>query len=101
MGQHAPERETTLSLPPCCFAEIPTSGEVVLIVRGGEGYHPVSSPFPAAQLNATLPRPPTAAEIEAMLVGSMFGWDVPGAQGLRMKFRVGLAQSSSAIQPGA
>ncbi len=80
MGQHAPERETTLNLPPCCFAEIPTSGEVVLIVRGGEGYHPVSSPFPAAQLNATLPRPPTAAEIEAMLVGSMFGWDVPGAK---------------------
>ena len=79
MGQHTPERDITLSLPPCCFAEIPTSGEVVLIVRGGEGYHPVSSPFPAAQLNATLPRPPTTAEIEAMLVGSMFGWDVPGA----------------------
>jgi len=80
MGQRTPERETTLNLPPCCFAEIPTSGEVVLIVRGAEGYHPVSSPFPAAQLNATLPRPPTAAEIEAMLVGSMFGWDVPGAK---------------------
>jgi hypothetical protein len=83
MGKHTPKRETTLNLPPCCFARMPTTGETVLIVRGGQGYHPVSSPFPAAQLNDTLPRPPTAAEIEAMMAGSMFGWDVPGADPAR------------------
>ena len=66
-------------LPPRCFAQIPSTGEIVAIVRGEAGYRPVMTVQTVGQLNATLPDPPTPEQVEAMLAGSMFGWHVSAA----------------------
>lgn len=67
------------SLPPLCHAEHPETGGIILIRRGEPGYRPVATDMSADVLNAVLDPVPTSLQIEAMLVGSMFGWDVPGA----------------------
>ncbi len=66
-------------LPPLCYARHPETGATVLIVRGEAGYHPVQTFLTPGQLNAALAELPTPAQVQAMLVGSMFGWQVPGA----------------------
>ena len=66
-------------LPPLCYARHPETGATVLIVRGENGYHPVQTFLTSGQLNAALAEPPTDAQVRAMLVGSMFGWQVSGA----------------------
>ena len=84
MREHTNQRHrATLDLPPCCFARLPSTGEPVLIVRDESGFQPLASSFPVEQLNAMLARQPTPAEVEAMLAGSLFGWDVPGADPAR------------------
>ena len=70
---------TAPGLPPLCYARHPETGATVLIVRGEDGHHPIQTFLTPGQLNAALAEPPTAAQIQAMLVGSMFGWQVPGA----------------------
>ena len=67
-------------LPPRCFAQLPSTGETIAIVRGEAGYHPVVTVQTVEQLNASLPEPPTPEQVEAMLVGSIFGWHVPAAR---------------------
>ena len=67
------------ALPACCFARSPLTGETVGIIRGGNGYRPVVSHDTPEALNATLPNPPTPAQVQAMLAGAVFGWDVPAA----------------------
>ncbi len=57
----------------------PKTGGVILIRRGEPGYQPVDTQLRADVLNALLDPVPTPLQIEAMLIGSMFGWDVPGA----------------------
>ena len=68
-------------LPPQCFASLPSSRRprTVLIVRGVPGYTDMDTGITVHDLNAALPKPPTPEQVEAMLVGSMFGWHVPGA----------------------
>ena len=66
-------------LPPMCHARHPTDGTIVLIRRGEMGFQPVETTLSAELLNALLEPVPTPRQIEAMLIGSMFGWDVPGA----------------------
>ena len=66
-------------LPPLCYARHPETGASVLIVRGEDGYHPIRTFLTPGQLNAALAEPRADAQIQAMLVGSMFGWQVPGA----------------------
>ena len=48
-------------------------------MRGVPGYTHIGTARPADRLNAGLPVPPTPEQVEAMLVGSTFGWHVPGA----------------------
>lgn len=67
-------------LPPRCFAQLPSTGEIIAILRGEAGYHLVLTVQTVEQLNASLPEPPTPEQIEAMLVGSIFGWHVPAAR---------------------
>ena len=66
-------------LPLLCYARHPETGATVLIVRGEDGYHPVRTFLTPGQLNSALAEPPTAAQVRAMLVGSMFSWQVPAA----------------------
>lgn len=73
--------------PKQAFILHPTmTGQVVLVKRGEPGFWPIKrcqAPEEAATLARTLNRAEglklTPALAEAMVVGSMFGWDVPGA----------------------
>lgn len=71
-----------VKLPPACFATVPGSRgpRTLRIVRGVPGHTDVETLLPADRLNAGLPVPPTPDQVEAMLVGSTFGWHVPGAE---------------------
>lgn len=64
-----------VELPEFCFAE--AHGETVMIKRGMTGYFVTGYKETPAELNAKLGI--TAAQYEAMVVGSMFGWHVPAA----------------------
>lgn len=78
-------------LPSICYAYVPGNPPeraVVIIKRGESGYYPSRVCPPAAMtpdeikalvnsMNEDIKV--TSAMSEAMLVGSMFGWDVPGA----------------------
>ena len=66
-------------LPPVCHAQHPETGDVILIRRGEPGYRYVTTTLTADMLNARLQPPPTMLQIDAMLIGSMFGWHVAGA----------------------
>lgn len=54
------------------------TGETILIKRGENGYYQTADQRPADDLNAKIGV--TKNEAEAMFVGSMFGWNVPGAR---------------------
>ena len=70
-------------LPPRCFARLPSTGQAIAINRGETGYYPIFTHYTPEQLNAALPEPPTPGQIEAMLAGSMFGWEQPIADPAR------------------
>jgi len=63
-------------LPDMCAARNPTDDQAILIVAGESGYHPM----PGVDVDAFNARHSvTPAQVQAMLAGSMFGWDCPGA----------------------
>ena len=65
-------------LPEYCYTESEITGRAILIKRGIEGYFELQGNEQSAEeLNVQLGV--TAAEVEAMTLGSMFGWHVPGA----------------------
>ena len=78
-------------LPDICYVRVPGNAPeraVVLVKKGESGYRPSRVQVPASmtqeqitnlvnELNADLGITPQQSE--CMLVGSMFGWDVPGA----------------------
>ena len=78
------------NLPEMCFAFMPSraQGEQVVAIKRGEmgcykTTYDVADPEKAKQLVEHLNTTKlqiTAAQAEAMLVGSMFGWHLPGAQ---------------------
>jgi len=74
---------TAPGLPPLCYARQPMTGATVLIVRGEAGYHPVETSLTPEQLNSALANPPTDAQVQALLIGSMFAWSFPGADPAR------------------
>lgn len=68
------------NLPEICFAILPATGEPICIARGESGYQPAAIILDGQdwrKMNEALGITP--AHVEAMIVGSMFGWDVPGA----------------------
>ena len=70
--------ETLKKLPEMCAARSPSDDSPILIKRGVSGYWPAPRPdFDVDGFNAR--QGITAAQVEAMQIGSMFGWDVPGA----------------------
>ena len=66
-------------LPARCYSNDLATGATICIRRGKMGFYPIVTEATATYLNSLLGPPPTPAQIGAMEVGSMFGWDVPGA----------------------
>ena len=72
-------------LPKECYALIPSSGEVVRICRGEMGHYPTEICFASKadrqQFVDSINKKfgVSKAQEAAMLTGSMFGWNVPGA----------------------
>jgi len=81
-----PELAGKHDLPSYCFSMLPSSGEMIRIVRGESGCHPCNSAglspetvrFKVNDENQL--RHITRAQEEAMLAGSLFGWDTPAAK---------------------
>ena len=71
-------------LPEMCFAKHPFDGTFIALTRGQAGYNvtTVYTQAHADALNVKLGGV-TKAQIAAMEAGSMFGWDVPGADPAR------------------
>jgi hypothetical protein len=70
---------TAAGLPEYCFGKLEADGEIVRIARGESGYYRIAPQptLPLIELNASIGV--SKAQAEAMMVGSMFGWDKPGA----------------------
>jgi hypothetical protein len=64
-------------LPGLCATRHPITGQPILISVGETGYYPLHRRFDVDAFNAR--HGITSAEIFAMELGSMFGWDAPGA----------------------
>lgn len=72
-------------LPRECYHVMEVSNEIIRVVRGMQGYYPTDIPtvsrdhaqMLADKMNKELGV--TKAQAEAMFVGSLFGWNVPGA----------------------
>ena len=65
-------------LPAYCASRLPTTGEPILIERGVKGYFPAPYPdFDVDRYNRDAKI--TNAQRMAMEIGSIFGFDVPGA----------------------
>lgn len=68
-------------LPIMAVVPHPTTKDPILIHRGVRGYTPIP-PWPQASVDAFNARYGAEDEAvrEALLIGSMYGWEVPGAQ---------------------
>ncbi|MDD4495550.1 MAG: hypothetical protein PHV32_14635 [Eubacteriales bacterium] len=81
-----PELAGQHKLPNNCFAILPSSGEAIFIVYGEKGYHPSGLSTNDKKLNRQTVdlnnalMGVTRAQQEAMLAGSLFGWDKPAAK---------------------
>ena len=66
------------NLPDYCFAEdMVNPGEIIIIRYGESGYHKTEYKGNAMEYNEKIGV--TWAQMQGMITGSMFGWDVPGA----------------------
>jgi hypothetical protein len=72
-------RDLDLTLPVLCGARNPATGEPIAIKRGELGYYPwtASTPITPEQYNAL--NGINEARVQAMMCGSMAGWDSIGA----------------------
>jgi len=82
-----PELAGKHELPLECLTLLPSTGEIIYIMKGNEGYYP---PFAGSTPDRAVNRQMvdeqnkiwgvTRAQEEAMKSGSMFGWDTPAAK---------------------
>ena len=72
-------------LPEVCFSILPSTGDVIIIKHGESGYYRCEYSTEDKAFNREFANDRNAnlgvskAQIEAMLVGSMYGWDAPAA----------------------
>lgn len=69
--------KTLEKLPVECAARHPSDNSPMLVKRGVAGYWPMLPGFDVDGFNARHGISP--AQVQAMTIGSMFGWDCPGA----------------------
>ena len=65
------------------YVKHPVTGKTVQVRCGESGYHPCKDGYeniPPERLNRQFGV--TEEQARKMLTGSLFGWDVPGAQGI-------------------
>ena len=73
------------SLPKQCYSTLASTGEIILIKRGEDGYFPSDLPDSGREENRRVVDERnreggvSKAQEAAMSAGSMFGWDVPAA----------------------
>ena len=81
-----PELAGKHELPNDCFSVLPSTGELIFIVMGESGYYPKGYPTPDPVFNREIARSNnmllgvTRAQEEAMLGGSLFGWNTDAAK---------------------
>ena len=72
-------------LPEVCFSILPSTGDVIIIKHGESGYYRCEYSTEDKAFNREFANDRNAnlgvskAQVEAMLAGSMYGWDVPAA----------------------
>ena len=72
-------------LPEVCYTILPSTGDVIIIKHGESGYYRCEYSTEDKAFNREFANDRNAnlgvskAQIEAMLAGSMYGWDVPAA----------------------
>ncbi len=69
--------EVLEKLPKLCATRLPSDNTPILIRRGVSGYYPAPPSLDVEGFN--LRHGVSEAAREAMLAGSMFGWDTPAA----------------------
>lgn len=73
------------SLPERCYNVLPSDGRLIIITKGESGYTDVNDSNNSSEKNKELAdghnaeMGVTKAQAEAMLSGSMFGWNIPAA----------------------
>lgn len=84
--QYEQKYHTPFPLPPTAMTVLPSTGDLVNIRRGMTGYYPSDWNTPGDRKRneetaefANQQHGLTKAQRAAMVCGSMFGWDVPGA----------------------
>ena len=81
-----PELAGKHELPNDCFGIMPSSGDLVFIVRGENGYYPSGKSTTDPEMNRQIEVATNALlgvtrqQAEAMLAGSLFGWSTPAAK---------------------
>lgn len=78
-------------LPEMCATYCPSTLEPMVIKRGQAGHWPLPDGMTVERINAVFHASP--AQVAAMAAGSMFGWDVPGADPTRYDGQGRLKQS--------
>ena len=72
-------------LPEVCYSILPSTGDVIIIKHGESGYYRCEYSTEDKAFNREFANSRNAklgvskAQVEAMLAGSMYGWDVPAA----------------------
>lgn len=85
MQTSIPDPLAQKGLPELCYCILPSTKELIIVQRGESGYTKVNYSYDNAELNRHVADQKnramgvSRAQEEAMLAGSMFGWDVPGA----------------------
>ena len=94
-------QRTAKGLPELCMSRLPADGRPILILRGEAGYYEITPrekgerPMTPEQFNKA--NGITEAQLSAMRVGSLFGWNVPGADPATWEKR--LAAVDCVIEP--
>ena len=72
-------------LPDLCWSVLPSTGALICIKKGESGYYPSNWDTGDREQNQRIAdysnqkRGITPEQVEAMVTGSMYGWDVPGS----------------------